>query len=44
MWVPFNEGWGQYDTERIVELDQEVRPDAAGEQRQRLDRHEASAT
>jgi len=20
MWVPFNEGWGQYDTERIVEL------------------------
>ena len=21
MWVPFNEGWGQYDTTRIVELD-----------------------
>src|SRR5262245_29099642 len=20
MWVPFNEGWGQYDTKRIVEL------------------------
>jgi len=20
MWVPFNEGWGQYDTERIVDL------------------------
>jgi len=20
MWVPFNEGWGQYDTDRIVEL------------------------
>jgi len=20
MWVPFNEGWGQYDTERIVQL------------------------
>lgn len=20
MWVPFNEGWGQYDTERIVEM------------------------
>ncbi|UCC71996.1 MAG: chitobiase/beta-hexosaminidase C-terminal domain-containing protein [Gemmatimonadota bacterium] len=20
MWVPFNEGWGQYDSERIVEL------------------------
>ncbi len=20
MWVPFNEGWGQYETERIVEL------------------------
>ena len=20
MWVPFNEGWGQYDTERVVDL------------------------
>lgn len=20
MWVPFNEGWGQYDTERVVEM------------------------
>ncbi len=38
MWVPFNEGWGQYDTPRIVRVDQDVRPEPAGGQRQRLDR------
>jgi hypothetical protein len=26
MWVPFNEGWGQYDTERIVNLIKELDP------------------
>jgi len=26
MWVPFNEGWGQYDTERIVKLTREYDP------------------
>ncbi len=26
MWVPFNEGWGQYDTERIVELVKRMDP------------------
>ena len=26
MWVPFNEGWGQYETERIVELVRSVDP------------------
>ncbi len=26
MWVPFNEGWGQYDTRRIVELVRETDP------------------
>ncbi|MDZ7338103.1 MAG: PA14 domain-containing protein [candidate division KSB1 bacterium] len=26
MWVPFNEGWGQYDTERIVTLVRELDP------------------
>ncbi|MBP8260711.1 MAG: glycoside hydrolase family 127 protein [Verrucomicrobia bacterium] len=26
MWVPFNEGWGQYDTERIVELTRQLDP------------------
>jgi hypothetical protein len=26
MWIPFNEGWGQYDTARIVELVREVDP------------------
>jgi len=26
MWVPFNEGWGQYDTPRIVELTQKTDP------------------
>ncbi|MBN1804412.1 MAG: hypothetical protein JW837_04115 [Sedimentisphaerales bacterium] len=26
MWVPFNEGWGQYDTERIVNLVRELDP------------------
>ncbi len=28
MWVPFNEGWGQYDTAAHRRLDQEARPDA----------------
>ncbi|MFC1553671.1 chitobiase/beta-hexosaminidase C-terminal domain-containing protein [candidate division KSB1 bacterium] len=26
MWVPFNEGWGQYDTERIVQNIKEIDP------------------
>ena len=26
MWVPFNEGWGQYDTPRIVELIRKLDP------------------
>jgi len=26
MWVPFNEGWGQYDTARIVELTRTLDP------------------
>ncbi len=26
LWVPFNEGWGQYDTERIVDLTKEIDP------------------
>ncbi|MBR5626593.1 MAG: glycoside hydrolase family 2, partial [Thermoguttaceae bacterium] len=26
MWVPFNEGWGQYDTERIVEMVRQLDP------------------
>ncbi|UCG48789.1 MAG: hypothetical protein JSU94_03225 [Phycisphaerales bacterium] len=26
MWVPFNEGWGQYDTERIVDLVRKTDP------------------
>ncbi len=26
MWVPFNEGWGQYDTPRIVDLIKEYDP------------------
>jgi hypothetical protein len=26
MWVPFNEGWGQYDTARIVDLVSEIDP------------------
>lgn len=26
MWVPFNEGWGQYDTERITEMTRKVDP------------------
>ena len=26
MWVPFNEGWGQYDTPRIVQLVRETDP------------------
>jgi hypothetical protein len=26
MWVPFNEGWGQYDTERIAEMVKKLDP------------------
>jgi hypothetical protein len=26
MWVPFNEGWGQYDTERIAEIVKKLDP------------------
>ena len=26
MWIPFNEGWGQYDTARIVELTRDADP------------------
>lgn len=26
MWVPFNEGWGQYDTERIVDYTRKLDP------------------
>ncbi|MFC1556444.1 chitobiase/beta-hexosaminidase C-terminal domain-containing protein, partial [candidate division KSB1 bacterium] len=26
MWVPFNEGWGQYDTERIAQIIKELDP------------------
>jgi hypothetical protein len=26
MWVPFNEGWGQHDTERVVELTRKLDP------------------
>jgi len=26
MWVPFNEGWGQYDTERIAKLTKQLDP------------------
>ena len=40
MWVPFNEGWGQHDTEKYRRVDQVLRSDAPGQQRQRLDRHE----
>ena len=40
MWVPFNEGWGQHETPAVRRLDQEVTTRlAAGQQRQRLDRH-----
>ena len=38
MWVVFNEGWGQHDTERYVDQVQQAGSDAAGQQRQRLDR------
>ena len=31
MWVLFNEGWGQFDTERMTELDSKARSDAAGD-------------
>ena len=26
MWVPFNEGWGQFDTARIAELTKKLDP------------------
>ncbi|HMS54643.1 MAG TPA: glycoside hydrolase family 2 TIM barrel-domain containing protein, partial [Fimbriimonadaceae bacterium] len=26
MWIPFNEGWGQYDTERIVDMTRRLDP------------------
>jgi beta-galactosidase/beta-glucuronidase len=39
MWVPYNEGWGQWDTARIVGLGpKEWDPSAAGQQHLRLDR------
>ena len=38
MWVPFNEGWGQWDTAARRRDDQEARPIPAGGRRQRLDR------
>ena len=40
MWVVFNEGWGQHDTERLTEVGQGTGPQPAGQQRQRLDRQE----
>ena len=40
MWVPFNEGWGQHETEKYVAWLKTVRSDAPGQQHQRLDRHE----
>ena len=44
MWVPFNEGWGQFDTPRIAEWIKKYDPTPAGQQRQRLDRSPRSAT
>ena len=38
MWVPFNEGWGQHDTPEVARLGQRVRPHAARERSQRLER------
>ncbi len=38
MWVPFNEGWGQFDTPRVVDLVRKLDPTRLVEQRQRLDR------
>ena len=38
MWVPFNEGWGQYDTARIVEMVKKQDPTRLVELRQRLER------
>ena len=40
MWVPFNEGWGQHETEQIRRVAEGLRSDAARQQHQRLDRHE----
>ena len=36
VWVPFNEGWGQFDTARIVDLVKDSRSYAAGDQHERL--------
>ncbi len=44
MWVVFNEGWGQFDTGRIVECVKKHDPIAAGRLRQRLERLTTSAT
>ena len=38
VWVPFNEGWGQFNTNDILEWTKKLRPDAAGRWPQRLDR------
>ena len=38
MWVVFNEGWGQFDTKRVADWTKAVRPDPAGQRRQRLGR------
>ena len=38
VWVVFNEGWGQFDTQASRRLDQAVRPDPTGRRRQRLGR------
>ena len=44
MWVPFNEGWGQHDTEKYVGATEGARSHAPRQQRERLDRYAASAT
>ena len=31
MWVPFNEGWGQYDTERIAAWTKQLRSHPIGQ-------------
>ena len=38
LWVVFNEGWGEFDTEAAHPADQAARSHAAGDRRQRLDR------
>ncbi len=39
MWVPFNEGWGQHETEEYVEWLKDLRSDPPRQQRQRMDGH-----